>query len=761
MSGSTVRRAGIRIDLEGGREVQRGLREIGQQGDRSLGQIVRSANLAAGALRVLGPLSGAISFAGLIGGTQQAIRAAEEFQRSALRTEAILRSTGNAAGLTGQQIREFAQSIARETLASVSGVEQAAQQLLTFRSVSGEVFERTLRAAQDLAAVGFGSLASNAVSLGRALEAPTEGLNALRRAGITFTESQRQVIAQLDETGRRAEAQRLILEAVERQVGGAGRAEAGGLAGAYDSLGQTVQEFLVRIGNLGPLQAATAAIQGLTAVVAGLDAAIARLTGGEPPVTIAQRAVGAAEERVAALRRQAEAAAAAQPVPARRGTIGTQAARIAQGQVGDQGVADRAAALAEAEQALRAAQERLFRIVEEGENARLQAAIAGARERAEIERDQAAQALRVLQERSDRALAIERQFQRDVATVRRAEAAGAVDGDAARQQIERLEAARREALERLTARSSGGAAGRAGVDTELNRLLSDREAVIRRNETAQERYNRQIAELDALVARLAARGDGLPADVEIRERTRLLEEMNAALAETDSSLQELGRLGEQAFDRIGSAITQMALEGRTSFASLRNVGNAVASELLQAFWRLAALNPLRNLLFGGSLPTLGGLIGSLGFGGGYGAGPNAMTASGGGFLFHSGGIVGRDGKPTAAPAALWREAPRYHSGGFPGLRSDEVPAILQRGEGVFTPAQMQALGRGSGAVVNVTFAGGDMGSEADRRAMAEQLRGVIRQEIGGAMPRMVEAAHAYSMAEVRRGGMAAREFGRR
>jgi hypothetical protein len=38
-------------------------------------------------------------------------------------------------------------------------------------------------------------------------------------------------------------------------------------------------------------------------------------------------------------------------------------------------------------------------------------------------------------------------------------------------------------------------------------------------------------------------------------------------------------------------------------------------------------------------------------------------------------------------------APRYHSGGIAGLRSDEVPSILKRGEVVMTPDQFANRGQ--------------------------------------------------------------------
>jgi len=56
---------------------------------------------------------------------------------------------------------------------------------------------------------------------------------------------------------------------------------------------------------------------------------------------------------------------------------------------------------------------------------------------------------------------------------------------------------------------------------------------------------------------------------------------------------------------------------------------------------------------------------------------------------HGGGIMGTDGVPTRrVPSVLFSIAPRLHG----GLMPDEYPAVLKRGEGVFTQAQMAALG---------------------------------------------------------------------
>jgi hypothetical protein len=56
--------------------------------------------------------------------------------------------------------------------------------------------------------------------------------------------------------------------------------------------------------------------------------------------------------------------------------------------------------------------------------------------------------------------------------------------------------------------------------------------------------------------------------------------------------------------------------------------------------------------------------------------------------YHSGGTVGVDGLSRSVAAAIFSGAPRLHS----GLMADEFPAILQRGESVLTPGQMDAMG---------------------------------------------------------------------
>lgn len=132
----------------------------------------------------------------------------------------------------------------------------------------------------------------------------------------------------------------------------------------------------------------------------------------------------------------------------------------------------------------------------------------------------------------------------------------------------------------------------------------------------------------------------------------------------------------------------------------QSVGDAFKSlekTLLNAFSNIAAQH-LAESLFAG-----------LGSGGGAkGAGwiAQAMAA----FGFHTGGIVGQGGALRMVNPLVFAAAPRLHSGGTLGLKSDEVPAILQRGEEVLTRGDPRHARNTGGATVNMTVVTQDANS---------------------------------------------------
>lgn len=150
-------------------------------------------------------------------------------------TEAAILSTGSAANITAKQIGDLSESISLKIGVDDEAIQSGANLLLTFKNVRNEVgngnqvFNRATVAANDLAAAGFGSIESSSKMLGKALNDPLLGITALGRAGVTFTEQQKEQIKALVETGDLLSAQKMILKEVESQVGGSAEAQADSL----------------------------------------------------------------------------------------------------------------------------------------------------------------------------------------------------------------------------------------------------------------------------------------------------------------------------------------------------------------------------------------------------------------------------------------------------------------------------------------------------------------------------------------------------
>jgi hypothetical protein len=120
-------------------------------------------------------------------------------------------------------------------------------------------------------------------------------------------------------------------------------------------------------------------------------------------------------------------------------------------------------------------------------------------------------------------------------------------------------------------------------------------------------------------------------------------------------------------------------------------------------------------------------------GGGNAGTAAALTGGGGGdMLFpmpplgHKGGIAGSKDIPVKVvnPGFL-ANALRFHNG---GLASDEVPAVLQKGEGVFTKAQMKALGNTITTTINVPV-NVESGSQRLASRLRQNVEDVVKQTL--------------------------------
>lgn len=158
---------------------------------------------------------------------------------------------GDEAKTATKRIKDLANEIARKTGIDQNQIKQAQATLLTFSEIAetagdvGSSFDRATQASIDLAAAGFGTAETNAVQLGKALNDPITGLTALTRSGVTFTEEQKNLIASLVESGNTLEAQNMILEAIEQQVGGTAEAT----ANSSDKMGVAFSQLQEKLGQ--------------------------------------------------------------------------------------------------------------------------------------------------------------------------------------------------------------------------------------------------------------------------------------------------------------------------------------------------------------------------------------------------------------------------------------------------------------------------------------------------------------------------------
>ena len=167
--------------------------------------------------------------AGLIG--KALVTQAMEAKRVTAETNAIIKATGGSARISAKGVGELSDKLSMQIGIDDELIQKSANLLLTFKQVQNQagegnkIFDRAVTTAQDLGSV-FGSAEAGAMQLGKALSDPIAGITALRRAGINFSAQQKEQIKTLVQSGQTLEAQKLILDEVESQVGGTAEATA-------------------------------------------------------------------------------------------------------------------------------------------------------------------------------------------------------------------------------------------------------------------------------------------------------------------------------------------------------------------------------------------------------------------------------------------------------------------------------------------------------------------------------------------------------
>lgn len=249
--------ASANIDVNG---KVRGGRGGGRGG--GLGALTVGFAAAAGSMGRVAPIVGA-GLAGVgIGAVAAAVGAAKlswtlyQAADATISLEAAQMAVRESMGLVGEEYEGATERLDgwARTNADALGISQNTllgmqNVLMTFGQVSktinddGGMFDRAMLASIDMAATGVGTAEQNIVGLAKALEDPAKGYTALSRNGVSFNETQVEMIKNLVKGGEVAKAQGVIMETVEKQVGGAAKAAVSPLDQLRSTLGMTASDM--------------------------------------------------------------------------------------------------------------------------------------------------------------------------------------------------------------------------------------------------------------------------------------------------------------------------------------------------------------------------------------------------------------------------------------------------------------------------------------------------------------------------------------
>lgn len=723
--------------------------------------------------------SGVYLTAETVGALADASKLARDYAAAQKALAAELDRTGYASQRTAGDIAKLSTTLGEGSRFSAAEIANTARELLKFRSVTGDVFDRAVKVSADLAVKLGTDLPAAANLLGKALDDPARAASDLAEKGINLTFAQQSQAKAFADSGDKAKAQGVILDAVSTKTGDAASKMTDAeratktLDDAFDRLYVTIGTRLNKVLDdladgirtvghafdnvLGPLKELLAGGMNSLSVAITADPIEKQLSDVSARLETAKKAYSAAvsgsdidetarlgmdveilERKRAGLEAQAAAAKRrrddeqreigqrqtddrAQRFAGERGNLDKQLEAVIKPGTDDQ-IKRVNAELEKTRQRLEA-----LRAPDGGNKAEIDRAIADAERVAKAK----AKAIQEAGKTTDGARSTDDAVDRQIEALR--EERDAL-GLTARERAVHTALLRAE----QTARQSNKALTQDQAETiqfEAGALYDAR--------TASDAHNKAMAEGARLMAQFASPSESVAS--ELIHLQDLLEQgaigWKTFAAASDKAMERMnadgGKTSNVARD-IGMSFTSAFENAALSGQKLSSVLGGLAQDLARLALRKSITEPLFNALGG----SLGGL-----FSGGLNPAHAAltgivpmMTPLGYGVGFHEGGIAG--GTPTftrSVPESTWSGAPRYHTGGIvPG----EVPAILKRGEGVFTPEQMAALGNGGGSVinqnvtVNVERSGGAGGADNDAEFAAmignqvkAQMRGMMAEEM--------------------------------
>lgn len=167
-----------------------------------------------------------------------------EAERAAVLLGNALETAGVVSKSAASDLLAYSTQLQRSTTFSDEAITGVQTLLLGFRGLSGGVVKQATSNILDLSTRLGIDLPTAAKMVGRALEDPVKGMTALTRAGVLFSEAQKDQIKGFVESGELARAQGVILAELEDRFEGAAAAARNTFGGALAGLKNAAGDLL-------------------------------------------------------------------------------------------------------------------------------------------------------------------------------------------------------------------------------------------------------------------------------------------------------------------------------------------------------------------------------------------------------------------------------------------------------------------------------------------------------------------------------------
>ena len=178
---------------------------------------------ATNSIKSLSAAFGALGLGATVMQVGNLVNKLKEQQQAERAVSSVIRSTGEAAGVTSQELSQMARELQNVSNYGDEAILQGQKLLLTFTNIKGSIFRDATKAMLDMSAVMGQDLSQTATMLGKALQDPIKGVTALRRVGVMLSDTQKEQIKNFMAVGDVAKAQQIILKELETEFGNAAK----------------------------------------------------------------------------------------------------------------------------------------------------------------------------------------------------------------------------------------------------------------------------------------------------------------------------------------------------------------------------------------------------------------------------------------------------------------------------------------------------------------------------------------------------------